>query len=117
VAYKSIAESLDTFNYPSVAEFHQSQSDKLNNAINAFGEALNTFTIKKYPLDYAMAQNNLGTIYSLLASIDESPDEDVQKAIDAYEAALKVYRPEVDAALNKKVKANLVKLKQRFNKE
>ena len=117
MAYKSIAESLNTYNYPSVAEFHQSKTDKLNNAITAFEEALKVFTLKKYPLDYAMTQNNLGTVYSLLAAIDEKAREYVKKATDAYEEALKVYRPEIDAALNKKVKANLARVKQRFNQE
>jgi len=59
-------------------------------AIRAYKEALKVYTLKDFPEDYGMTQNNLGTAYSTLGEVEEKA-ENCKKAIKAYEEALKVY--------------------------
>ena len=58
-------------------------------AINAYEEALNVYTLDRFPMDYAMTQNNLGTAYRTLGEVEAKP-ENCKKAINACEEALKV---------------------------
>ncbi|HII05849.1 MAG TPA: hypothetical protein HA349_00600, partial [Methanotrichaceae archaeon] len=47
---------------------HDKEND-LKEAIQAYKDALNTFSIKKDPANYATTQNNLGNAYSTLAEV------------------------------------------------
>ncbi len=58
-------------------------------AISAYEEALKVYTLDRFPMDYAMTQNGLGTAYVTLANV-ESKVENCKKAISAFKEALKV---------------------------
>ena len=58
-------------------------------AIKAYKKTLKIYTYEKFPMDYAMTQNNLGTAYCTLAEV-ENKAENCKNAITAYEEALKV---------------------------
>jgi len=67
-------------------------SDKAENnkrAIKAHEEALKIYTLERFPVNYAMTQNNLGTAYGTLAEV-EAKAENCKKAIKACKEALKV---------------------------
>jgi hypothetical protein len=68
---------------------------RLLEALDAYNEALKFRRPDTAPLDYAMTQNNRGTVLSDLAA---SPDEDrrarLLEALDAYNEALKFRRPD-----------------------
>ena len=51
---------------------------------------MKVYTLSEYPLDYAATQNNLGNVYSALAEVKDK-EENLTKAVRAYEEALKVY--------------------------
>ena len=59
-------------------------------AIKSYEEALKVYTLERFPMDYAMTQNNLGIAYSMLAEVENKADN-CKKAIKACEEALKVY--------------------------
>ena len=44
-------------------------TDNFNKAMKAYEEALKIYTLKQYPHEYAMLQNNIGNIYSILAGL------------------------------------------------
>jgi tetratricopeptide (TPR) repeat protein len=90
------------------------KSEYLKLALEALMEALKLFPSGKTPLEYAMTQNNLGATYSLLATVGNSK-LNINLAIQAYETALKIFTPATDPQEHQKVKANLAKLKSRFN--
>jgi tetratricopeptide (TPR) repeat protein len=83
-------------------------------AVELLEEAIKIFPFGKFPLEYAMTQNNLGTAYSLLATIT-SPKVNINKALQAFGIALQVFTATTDPEEHKKVKTNLEKLKNRFN--
>jgi predicted RNA methylase len=58
--------------------------------INACQRALEVFTVEKYPLEYAMAQNNLGNAYNKLAEVKDK-ETNAQNAIIACQKALEIY--------------------------
>jgi len=58
-------------------------------SIKIYQEALKVSTLERFPMDYAMTQNNLGTAYQKLAEV-EAKAENCKKAIQACEEALKV---------------------------
>ena len=58
-------------------------------AIKSCEKALKIRTFERFPMDYAMTQNNLGFAYLRLAEVEEKP-ENCKKAIRAYEEALKI---------------------------
>ncbi len=62
----------------------------MKTAIKAFQEALKVRTLDRFPMQYAMTQNNLGTAYRTLAEV-ENKAENCKKSIAAYEEALKVF--------------------------
>ena len=59
-------------------------------AIKAFQRALKIWTLKNAPMDYAMAQSNLGIAYGSLAVVEDRA-KNCKEAIKACEEALKVY--------------------------
>ncbi len=59
------------------------------NAIGAYEEVLKILSIERYPLKYAIALNNLGTAYEMLARV-RNMEENLTKAIGAYEEALEI---------------------------
>lgn len=62
-------------------------------ALEAFEEALTVYTLEDFPVLYAVAYNNLGNIYFMLAEVEDEV-ENYGKAIKAYEEALKVHTSE-----------------------
>jgi hypothetical protein len=42
----------------------------MKTAITAYGEALKVYALERFPMDYAMTQNNLGTAYGTLAEVE-----------------------------------------------
>ena len=81
--------------YCGLAEAEGKKEDKIKyfvKAINVYNDALNYRTIRSFPVDYAMTQNNLGTVYSMLAVL-EYRSENCRKAIAAHGEALNVYSP------------------------
>ena len=61
----------------------------MKTAIRAYDEALKVYTLERFPMDYAMTQNNLGVAYSSLAEVEAKADN-CKKAIRAHDEALKV---------------------------
>jgi len=116
VIYKAQAEALDSFRFDSLEEFRKNRAEKLHNAINAFHEALKYILVKENPTDYAMTQNNLGAVYSLIAELEDK-ERNLDNATLAYQEALRIYTHEEYPAYNKKVKANLDRIKQRFGSD
>lgn len=79
--------------YRALAEADAHDHDRVENckkAIQAYLRALEIFTIKRFPVDYAATQNNLGKASRTLAE-KENPIENCKKAIQAYHEALHVY--------------------------
>ncbi|MGB6873498.1 MAG: tetratricopeptide repeat protein [Dehalococcoidia bacterium] len=66
------------------------KAEYMKTAITAYEEALRTYTLERFPMDYAMIQNNLGSAYGTLAEV-EAKAENCKKAITAHEEALKLY--------------------------
>ncbi|MCL4249085.1 MAG: TIR domain-containing protein [Anaerolineae bacterium] len=69
------------------------QRANLSRTIEAFERALHFYTPKATPLDYAMAQLNLGGAYSILSELEDRPSN-LHRAIAAYQEALHFYTPE-----------------------
>jgi len=69
---------------------YEDERENRKKAIKAYQEALKVYTRQRFPMDYAMTQNNLGTAYSTLAEV-EAKAANCKKAIKAYQEALKVY--------------------------
>ncbi len=65
------------------------KAEYMRTAIKAYEAALKVKTLERFPLDYAMTQNNLGNAYGRLAEV-EAKAENCKKAIKAYQEALKV---------------------------
>ena len=86
-AYSNLAQP-DDLSY-SEAE----RSENLENAINAFHQALQVYTRDAFPVDWAMLQNNLGNVYRL--SMEGTQPSDTARAIEAYQQALQIYDPEL----------------------
>ena len=65
------------------------RNDQLQRAIACFEAALRVYTEDRFPHQWAMTQDNLGTVYSDLPTGDRG--ENQRRAIACYEAALRVY--------------------------
>ncbi|MEM2930854.1 MAG: tetratricopeptide repeat protein, partial [Thermoproteota archaeon] len=78
-------------------------------AIKAYEEALKVYTRERFPMDYAMTQNNLGNAYRTLAEVEDKA-ENCKKAIKAYEEALKIFTEKEFPETHHLVKLNLEKL-------
>lgn len=59
-------------------------------SIAAYQEALKVTTLKDFPMDYAVTQNNLGNAYRTLAEVEDKA-ENCKISIVTFEEALKVY--------------------------
>jgi tetratricopeptide (TPR) repeat protein len=66
----------------------ESSTDKLEQAVSAFREALNWLTRDRAPLDWAVTQNNLGNALQALGE-RESGTEKLEQSVAAYREALK----------------------------
>jgi tetratricopeptide (TPR) repeat protein len=75
--------------YASSSEFIDKE-ENFGNAIRAYEEALGIIDVDKYPVEYGITQNNLGTAYGTLAEVDDKA-ENSKRAIEAYDKALEVY--------------------------
>lgn len=80
-AYRRLAE---------VSKKTDSKAENCKRAIKAHLEALKVRTRDRFPMDYAMTQNNLGVAYQTLARV-ESQAENCKMAIKACQDALEVY--------------------------
>ena len=67
--------------------------ERLEQAIDAFQAALQVYTIKSMPFDWAMTQNNLGVAFARLGEREAGPER-LERAIDVFQAALQVYTRE-----------------------
>lgn len=67
-----------------------SKAENCKRAIKAHIEALKVRTRDRYPMDYAMTQNNLGVDYQRLARVERQA-ENCKMAIKACQEALEVY--------------------------
>ena len=56
ISYRNLAMVVDMF-------------DNFQKAMKAYEEALKVYTLKDYPREYAMLQNNIGNIYAILAGL------------------------------------------------
>jgi len=50
----------------------ENKAENCKKAIKAFEEALKVYTPERFPMDYAMTQNNLGNAYRTLAEVEKS---------------------------------------------
>jgi tetratricopeptide (TPR) repeat protein len=66
----------------------ESGTEKLEEAVSAYREALKERTRERVPLDWAMTQNNLGAALSSLGE-RESGTEKLEEAVLAYREALR----------------------------
>ncbi|MBO8131938.1 MAG: tetratricopeptide repeat protein [Candidatus Marinimicrobia bacterium] len=69
---------------------YKETAENRKKAIKAYKEALKVITFERFPVQYAMIQNNLGIAYGTLAEVEDTV-ENCEKAIKAYNEALKVY--------------------------
>jgi tetratricopeptide (TPR) repeat protein len=88
---------------------YKEKAENCKKAIKAYEEALKVYTLERFPMDYAMTQNNLGTAYSTLAEV-EAKAENCKKAIKAYEEALKIFTEEKFPEIYSLVAENLKNL-------
>ena len=107
VEYGQIKLNLGNCRYNLAILGHDKESE-LKEAIRAYREALNTFTIKIDPRNHATTQNNLGNAYRNLAEVREK-EENLKRAIGAYEEALKIYTAKEYPLLHETVMSNLKK--------
>ncbi len=86
------------------------KADSLGKAIECYKQALTVYTSRAAPLDYASTQNSLGNAYAALPRaarvvngvdgvdevevVDEDRVENLRKAIDCYQQALRFRTPE-----------------------
>ena len=78
-------------------------------AIKAYKEALKVYTIDKFPMDYAMTQNNLGNAYGTLAEVEDKA-ENCKKATEAFNKALKIFTKNEFPEVYSLIASNLKKL-------
>jgi tetratricopeptide (TPR) repeat protein len=74
--------------------YQRNPREALQQAIEAYGEALRFYTPDVAPLDYARTRNNMGVAYRRLAA-HEDPAGNLRRAIEAYGEALRFYTPDV----------------------
>ncbi len=68
----------------------ESGSERLEQAVDAYTQALEVFTRDGAPLQWAVTQNNLGNVHLILGERESSPVR-LEQAVDAYTQALEVY--------------------------
>jgi tetratricopeptide (TPR) repeat protein len=67
-----------------------SGTERLEQAVEAFQQALKEYTRDRVPLDWAATQKNLGTALQTLGARDSDTDR-LEQAVEAYQQALKEY--------------------------
>jgi tetratricopeptide (TPR) repeat protein len=72
---------------------HRDRKENCGRAIASYKKALETFSREHFPIQYANANNGLGSAYGFLAEIEER-DANLRASANAYEEALKVYSQE-----------------------
>lgn len=70
--------------------------DTYENSVAYLQRALGEWTREDSPLEWAMTQLNLGFTLEELSQYESSEQEPLQRALDAYDAALKVYQAHSD---------------------
>jgi len=71
----------------------EERGQNVRKAVKHYGDALSIFKKDKYPVEYALTQNNLGFAYTdLPAATPEEWAENIRKGVDCYNEALKVRR-------------------------
>jgi hypothetical protein len=93
--------------YSTLAEVRD-REENCKKAIVAFQEALRVHTLERLPMQYAMTQNNLGSVYGTLAEVRDR-EENCKKAIVAFQEALRVYTLERFPDLHERTKKNLTR--------
>ena len=66
------------------------KAEYMKAAIKAFEDTLKVTTLKRFPVEYAMTQNNLGLTYKTLGEV-EGKAENCKNSIEAFQKAQKVY--------------------------
>jgi len=66
------------------------KAEFMKSAIEAYEEALKVRTLERFPIQYAMTQNNIGNAYVTLAEV-ENKAENCKSAIEAYAEAFKIF--------------------------
>jgi tetratricopeptide (TPR) repeat protein len=67
-----------------------SGTERLEQAVEAFQQALKEYTRDRVPLDWAATQKNLGTALQTLGARDSDTDR-LEQAVEAYQQTLKEY--------------------------
>ena len=75
-------------------------------AISAYQEALQIFTLKKYPEDYARTQSFMANAFLQMSDI-RNKEENLNYAINANLEALEVYKPDNNSEQCARVSLNL----------
>ena len=79
-------------------------------AIKLYEDLIKTCSPKDFPKEYTWAQNNLGTAYRNLAEV-RNKEENLKKAITAYQEALKIYTAEDFPIIHERMSSNLKRAK------
>ena len=70
----------------------EDKADNCKKAIDAYTEALKVYTLERFPMQYAMTQNNLGNALRTLAEVEvERKTQNCAAAREALNAALAVF--------------------------
>ena len=85
---------------------YQNSVDYLNEAVQAYRQALPTCSLADDPEEYATLHNSLGSVYWKLSHYEQI-QSNLHKAIAAYSAALSGYRPETQPLEYAAVQNNL----------
>ena len=70
---------------------HRGRPGDVENALQCFREVLQVYTPRTRPLDWALAQIDLGD--TLRALVDENRDQNVEDALECYQNALNILNP------------------------
>ncbi|MCT0206428.1 CHAT domain-containing protein, partial [Synechococcus sp. CS-1332] len=77
--------------YSKLAPFTENPKQQIENAIEAYTNALRVRTEAELPQAWATTNNNLGNAYLNLAPILENPKQQIENAIEAFTNASRVY--------------------------
>ena len=92
------------------------KSDKINDVLVEYEQMLGTVSEAEHPEIYAHIMNNRGVCYGKLARIVDK-EENLKKAVRAYEEALKIYTVEKYTLYYEAVVSNMSRVKQRMKAE
>lgn len=88
IAPETIAELQAKLGFSLIAVQSSNRPEALEAAIQAYEAALQTYTLDRYPREYAAAQHNLGTVYQ--ERVKGSRRDNLEFAINHYREALRV---------------------------